>query len=57
MYILSIGVFGCGWDRLSKFDMPGLPNFQEKRQIVSARGDTASGLKTISKVCISRALF
>lgn len=40
MYNPLVKAFNYALDRLSKFDVPGLPKFQEDRQIVFARSDT-----------------
>ena len=39
MYIPLIKAFSYALDQLSKFNVPGLPEFQEERQIVFARSD------------------
>jgi hypothetical protein len=40
MYLPFVKAFNYALDRLSGFDVPGLPEFQEKRQIVFARSST-----------------
>ena len=40
MYLPLVKAFNYALDRLSGFDVPGLPEFQEKRQIVFARNFT-----------------
>ena len=39
MYIPLIKAFNYALDRLSEFDVPGLPEFQEKHQIAFTRSD------------------
>jgi len=42
MYNPLVGALNYALDQLSEFDVPGLPEFQEKRQIVFARSDAKS---------------
>ena len=39
MYTLLVKVFNYALDRLPKFNVPGLPEFKEKCQIVFAHSD------------------